>query len=217
MKTAHLPLTLMYITTLITDLWILLFFQNPLKLCFQTDRLKISSRTFSFSLLDRNEALQNVNKLIILSMERERTFDWRIGTYWPRWSSNLYPNFPQFIFSLIISGDANSQRQKLFWVISIFFSRTLTSMKREMVWMAWSLSLKASLQVYAVPAGLLSSEAFDRKFATSETRHSVPLSCAFRNAAPTLLWSKFCNQNTSSYVSVYTDTERKNGPKQSNV
>lgn len=46
-------------------------------------------------------------------------------------------------------------------------------MKREMLMMAWSVSLKTSLQVMALPGGRGSSTCLDRKLETSTTVQSV--------------------------------------------
>lgn len=46
-------------------------------------------------------------------------------------------------------------------------------MKREMLMMAWSVSLNTSLQVMALPGGRGSSVCLDRKLETSATVQSV--------------------------------------------
>lgn len=56
------------------------------------------------------------------------------------------------------------------------FLAPLTSMKREMLMMAWSVSLNTSLQVRAVPGGRRSSACLDRKLEMSATVQSVSVS-----------------------------------------
>lgn len=76
------------------------------------------------------------------------------------------------------------------WLDGLMYINALTSMKREMVCTAWSVSLKTSLQVKAEPAGRGSSDALDRKLETSDTRHSVPLSWLLKKEALALFWSR---------------------------
>lgn len=71
-------------------------------------------------------------------------------------------------------------------------------MKRDMLMMAWSVSLKTSLQVKAVPWGRVSSECLVRKLETSSTVHSVPASWEVKNLAVPLFFSRVWERGRKS-------------------
>lgn len=60
--------------------------------------------------------------------------------------------------------------------LDVFQLYTLTSMKREMLIIAWSVSLNTSLQVRTLPGGLGSSACLDRKLERSFTVQPVLVS-----------------------------------------
>ncbi len=79
------------------------------------------------------------------------------------------------------------RKEKVAWKRAV-----LTSMKRDMLIMAWSISLKTSRHVNAVSWVRVSSECLDKKLITSSTLHWVPANWALKTLAVALFRRSVC-------------------------
>lgn len=87
----------------------------------------------------------------------------------------------------------------------------LTSMKREMLMIAWSVSLNTSLQVRTLPGGLVSSTSLDRKLEMSATVQSVFERRAWKKLAVMLFFSRVWIIKSGSRTNQFIQNEvRKN-------